>query len=110
MTADGEGRGRISQADYEPPPISTWRATWLLIRFNPALFFTDAIAFIFVGLFPIFLGWLTGQIFDQLLGQSTLTFSFNSLILALIAIGLVGTAVEYGPPSSTFSSPSHSPC
>ncbi|MEM7333051.1 MAG: ABC transporter ATP-binding protein [Chloroflexota bacterium] len=96
MTADGEGRGRISQADFEPPPISTWRATWLLIRFNPALFFTDAFAFIFVGLFPIFLGWLTGQIFDKLLNQSTLTFSFSSLIWALIVIGIVGTAVEYG--------------
>lgn len=96
MTADGEGRGRISEADYEPPPISTWRATWLLIRFNPLLFFTDALAFIIVGLFPILVGWLTGQIFDNLLGDSTLTFSFANLIWILIVVSLVGTALDYG--------------
>lgn len=96
MTADGEGRGHVSQADYEPPPISTWHATWLLIRFNPLLFLLDALAFIFVGLFPILLGWLTGQIFDNLTGNAQFSLSFQNFILILIVVGLVGTAVEYG--------------
>lgn len=96
MTADGEGRGRYAAADFEAPPISTWRATWLLIRYNPLLFAVDALAFVFVGLFPIFLGWLTGQIFDRLLGQSDLTFSFETLVWTLLVVGVVGTAVEYG--------------
>ncbi len=96
MTADGEGRGRISAADYEPPPISTWRAMWLQIRFNPTLFLLDTFAFIIVGLFPIGLGALTGQLFDLLTGQGGVAWDFRTLIIILLVAGIVGTAVEYG--------------
>ena len=96
MSADGEGRGRISVADYEPPPISTWLAMWLQIRFNPALFLLDTVAFIVVGLFPIGLGALTAQLFDLLMGQGAVAWDFRTLIIILLVVGVVGTAVEYG--------------
>lgn len=94
--SDGEGRSRLSAADFEAPPISTWLATWLLIRFNPLLFAVDAVAFIIVGLFPILLAAITGQVFDTLTGETQFTISFQNLILLLLALGVVGTAVEYG--------------
>ena len=96
MSADGEGRSRLSAADYEPPPISTWRATWLLVRYNPLLFSLDALAFIIVGLFPILLGALMGQAFDTLSGQGRVLFNFQTLVFILGTVGVVGTAVEYG--------------
>ena len=96
MSADGEGRGRITAADYEPPPISTWHATWLMIRFNPPLFLLDAFIFIIVGLFPILLGWLTSRVFDYLTNEAALSVSFTNLIIILAVVGVVGTAVEYG--------------
>ena len=95
MSADGEGRGRISAADYEPPPISSWRATWLLVRFNPALFALDTLAFIFAGLFPILLAWMMSQAFDLLTGDSSLSFGFQTMIWLLVTVAVVGTAVEY---------------
>jgi ATP-binding cassette subfamily B protein len=96
MSHDGEGRGRLTAADYEAPPISTWRATWLLIRFNPALFALDTLAFIFAGLFPILLAWLTAEAFNLLDGQSQFNVPFLTLIAVLVAVAVVGTAVEYG--------------
>lgn len=91
-----EGRSKHSAADFAPPPISTWQATWLLIRFKPALFFTDALLFIIVGLFPLGLGWLTGQAFDALSTQASIGLDFQGIIIALVVVGVVGTAVEYG--------------
>jgi hypothetical protein len=79
MSLQTEGRGRLTAADYEAPPISTWRATWLLIRSNPWLFLTTTLAFIVVGLFPIGLGALTALIFDQLTGAVARRFQFSDV-------------------------------
>lgn len=96
MSADGEGRGRITAADYEAPPISTWKATWLLIRFNPGLFLVDTLAYIFAGLFPILLAWLTSELFNILTGASQFEINFLSMVALLVTVAVVGTAVEYG--------------
>ena len=96
MTHDGEGGRRLGAADYEAPPISTWRATWLLIRFNPSLFTLDTLAYIFAGLFPIFLAYLTAEAFNILSGESTFQIDFLSMIAILLGVSIVGTAVEYG--------------
>lgn len=96
MTHDGEGRRRLGSADYEAPPISTWRATWLLIRFNPGLFAVDTLAYIFAGLFPILLAWLTAEAFNILTGDTPFQISFMSMIAVLLAAAVVGTAVEFG--------------
>jgi ATP-binding cassette, subfamily B, bacterial len=96
MSLQIEGRSRLSAADYEAPPISTWRAAWLLIRSNPWLFAGTTLAYIIMGLFPIGLGALIALIFDQLTGVAVVGFNFQTLVAALLVIGLVGTAVEYG--------------
>lgn len=96
MSYDGEGRGRISATDYEAPPISTWKATWLLLRFNPGFFVLDTLAYIFAGLFPILLAWLTAETFAVLAGDSRFAINFLTLIAVLLAVAVVGTAVEYG--------------
>lgn len=95
MTHDGEGRRQHGQADYEPPPISTWKATWLLIRYNPALFVLDTIVFTFVGLFPILLAMLTAEAFNVLTGESQFQIDFMSIIALLLIVAIVGTAVEF---------------
>ncbi len=96
MTADGEGRGRITAADYEAPPISTWRATWLLIRFSPFLFIADTLVYIFAGLFPILLAWLTSEAFNILTETSRLQLDYLPMIAVLLTVAIVGTAIEYG--------------
>lgn len=96
MTHDGEGRGRITAADYEAPPISSWRATWLLIRYNPGLFALDTLAFIFAGLFPILLAWLTSEAFNILDGQGWFNTPFLQMVALLLVVAVVGTAAEYG--------------
>lgn len=96
MTHDGEGRRRLGDTDYEAPPIGTWRATWLLIRFNPGLFALDTLAYLFSGLFPILLAWLTSQAFNTLTDNSPFAITFGNLVLVLLAVAIVGTAVEYG--------------
>lgn len=96
MSADGEGRGRLTAADFEPPPISTWKATWLLMRFNPGMFALDVFNFILIGLIPIALAQLTAVIFDNLTGQATLQFDFWTLVMALFIVGAVGTLMEFG--------------
>jgi ATP-binding cassette, subfamily B, bacterial len=96
MSLQIDGRSRLSAADYEPPPISTWRATWLLIRANPGLFLITTVTFIATGLFPIALGALIGLIFDNLTGAAPAGLNFETLVAALLVIGIVGTAVEYG--------------
>lgn len=96
MSHDGEGRGRISTADYTAPPISTWRATWLLMRYNPGLFTLDTLAYIFVGLFPLLLALLTAEAFNILTGESTYPIAFSTMIAALVVVAVVGTTVEYG--------------
>jgi ATP-binding cassette, subfamily B, bacterial len=96
MSLQTEGRGRLTAADFEAPPISTWRATWLLIRSNPWLFVSTTLAYIIMGLFPIGLGALIALIFDVLTGAAVMGFNYQTLVAALLIIGVVGTAVEYG--------------
>ncbi|MCP4358339.1 MAG: ABC transporter ATP-binding protein [Chloroflexi bacterium] len=96
MAHDGEGRRRLGTADYKAPPISAWKATWLLIRFNPGLFALDTLAYIFAGLFPIFLAFLTAEAFSILVGDGRFQLDFPSIIALLVTVAVVGTAVEYG--------------
>lgn len=90
------GRSRVTAADFEPPPISTWRATWLMITFRPLLFVADVIMFVLVGLMPIFLAQIIAAIFDTLTGQATYILSFVPLAMVLLTLGIVGTMMEYG--------------
>jgi ATP-binding cassette, subfamily B, bacterial len=96
MSSWGDTRGKMSDADFEPPPISTWYTTWLLIRYNTPLFLLDTIGFILVGLVPIGLGWLTGLVFDKLLGETAVSLTFTNIIIALLVLGVVGTVMEFG--------------
>jgi ATP-binding cassette subfamily B protein len=96
MSFDGEGGRRFAAADYEPPLISTWKATWLLIRFNPGMFALDVINFIIIGLIPIVIGVLIANVFDLLTGEATFQYTFWQLIGALLVVGIVGTVMEYG--------------
>jgi ATP-binding cassette, subfamily B, bacterial len=91
-----DNRRRLSAVDYEPPPISSWRATWLQIRFNPWLFLADTFAFMLVGLFPIALAWLIGLTFDLLAGEVALQFDFWTLIIGLLVLGVMAVVMEYG--------------
>ncbi|MCP5098947.1 MAG: ABC transporter ATP-binding protein, partial [Chloroflexi bacterium] len=96
MSSWGDTRGKMSDVDFEPPPVSTWLATWLLIRYNLPLFLIDTVVFIVVGLVPIGLGWLTGLLFDKLLGETAVTFTFTNIIIALLVLGISGTVTEFG--------------
>jgi ATP-binding cassette, subfamily B, bacterial len=96
MSLQIEGRGRLTAADFEAPPISTWRATWLLIRSNPWLFIITTLAYIVMGLFPIGVGALIALVFDLLTGAAVVGFNYQTIVAALLVLALVGTAVEYG--------------
>jgi ATP-binding cassette subfamily B protein len=76
--------------------MSTWKATWLLIRFNFWLFLAETVGMILVGLFPLLLGELTRRLFNGLTADAAITFDFVPLVAVLLVAGVVGAAFTYG--------------
>lgn len=68
--------------------MSTFTFLWRLMRYRPALYVVNALAWTLIYLAPIIPGWITKQFFDTLSGEAAYSFSIGTLIILLIASAL----------------------